>query len=82
MENKESQEKVMKNDEYVLDKLQQEGRINIYSSEYKAIEELILNKYFPGFLHELRICISDKEQLEALLIMIICIHNHLFQLPL
>ena len=61
---------------------QKEGRINIYSSEYKAIEELILNKYFPGFLHELRICISDKEQLEALLIMIICIHNHLFQLPL
>ena len=44
---------------------QKDGRIDINSSEYKAIEELVLNKYFPSFLHELRTCISDKEQLEA-----------------
>lgn len=44
---------------------QKDGRLDINSSEYKAIEELVLNKYFPSFLHELRTSISDKEQLEA-----------------
>lgn len=44
---------------------QKDGRIDINSSEYKVIEELVLNKYFPSFLHELRTSISDKEQLEA-----------------
>ena len=44
---------------------QKDGRIDINSSEYKVIEELVLNKYFPSFLHELRTCISDREQLEA-----------------
>ena len=44
---------------------QKDGRIDINSAEYEAIEELVLNKYFPSFLHELRICISDKEQLET-----------------
>ncbi len=44
---------------------QKDGRIDINSTEYKAIEELVLNKYFPSFLHELRTCISDKEQLET-----------------
>ena len=45
---------------------QKDGRIDINSSEYKAIEELVLNKYFPSFLHELRTYISDKEQLEVI----------------
>ena len=45
---------------------QKDGGIDINSSEYKSIEELVLNKYFPSFLHELRICISDKEQLEVI----------------
>lgn len=45
---------------------QKDGRIDINSSEYKAIEELVLNKYFPGFLHVLRTCISEKEQLEVI----------------
>lgn len=44
---------------------QKDGRLDINSSEYKAIEELVLNKYFPSFLHELRTSISDKEQLVA-----------------
>lgn len=44
---------------------QKDGRIDIESLEYKAIEELVLNKYFPGFLYEFKNCISDKEQLEA-----------------
>ena len=44
---------------------QKYGRIDIESLEYKAIEELVLNKYFPGFLYEFKNCISDKEQLEA-----------------
>lgn len=44
---------------------QKDGRINIDSSEYKVIEELVLNKYFPSFLHELRTNISYKEQLET-----------------
>ena len=44
---------------------QKDGRIDIESFEYKAIEELVLNKYFPGFLHEFKNCISDKQQLEA-----------------
>lgn len=44
---------------------QKDGSLDINSSEYKTIEELVLNKYFPSFLHELRICILDKEQLEA-----------------
>ena len=33
--------------------------------EYKAIEELVLNKCFPSFLYEFKNCILDKEQLEA-----------------
>ena len=44
---------------------QKDGRIDIESLEYKAIEELVLNKYFPGFLYEFKNCISDKQQLEA-----------------
>ena len=44
---------------------QKYGRIDIESLEYKAIEELVLNKYFPGFLYEFKNCISDKQQLEA-----------------
>ena len=44
---------------------QKDGRIDINSAEYKSIEELVLNKYFPSFLHEFRIYISDKEQLET-----------------
>ena len=44
---------------------QKDGRFDINSSEYKVIEELVLNKYFPSFLYELRTSISDKEQLEA-----------------
>ena len=44
---------------------QKDSRIDIESLEYKAIEELVLNKYFPGFLYEFKNCISDKEQLEA-----------------
>ena len=44
---------------------QKDGRFDINSSEYKAIEELVLNKYFTSFLYELRTSISDKEQLEA-----------------
>ena len=44
---------------------QKDGRIDIESFEYKAIEELVLNKYFPGFLHEFKNCILDKQQLEA-----------------
>ena len=44
---------------------QKDGRIDIESLEYKAIEELVLNKYFPGFLYEFKNCILDKEQLEA-----------------
>lgn len=44
---------------------QKDGRIDINSAEYEAIEELVLNKYFPSFLHELRTSISDKKQLEA-----------------
>lgn len=31
---------------------QKDGRLDINSSEYKTIEELVLNKYFPSFLHE------------------------------
>ena len=44
---------------------QKDGRIDIESLEYKAIEELVLNKYFPGFLYEFKNCISDKQQLET-----------------
>jgi len=44
---------------------QKYGRIDIESLEYKAIEELVLNKCFPGFLYEFKNCISDKQQLEA-----------------
>lgn len=45
---------------------QKDGRMDIDSSEYKAIEELVLNKYFPGFLYELKTCISDKEELKSI----------------
>lgn len=44
---------------------QKDGRIDIESFEYKAIEELVLNKYFPSFLYEFKNCISDKQQLAA-----------------
>lgn len=44
---------------------QKDGRIDIESFEYKAIEELVLNKYFPSFLYEFKNCISDKQQLKA-----------------
>lgn len=44
---------------------QKDGRIDINSTEYKVIEELVLKKYFPSFLYELRTCTSDKEQLET-----------------
>lgn len=44
---------------------QKDGRIDIDSPEYKVIEELVLNKYFPSFLHKLRTSISYKEQLET-----------------
>ena len=44
---------------------QKDGRIDIEYLEYKAIEELVLNKYFPGFLYEFKNCISDKQQLET-----------------
>ena len=44
---------------------QKDGRIDIEYLEYKAIEELVLNKYFPGFLYEFKNCISDKQQLES-----------------
>lgn len=44
---------------------QKDGRIDIESLEYKVIEELVLNKYFPSFLYEFKNCISDKQQLEA-----------------
>lgn len=43
---------------------QNDGRIDINSPEYRVIEELVLNKYFPSFLYEMRNNISDKEQLE------------------
>ena len=44
---------------------QKDGRIDIDSPEYKVIEELVLNKYFPSFLYKLRTSISYKEQLET-----------------
>lgn len=44
---------------------QKDGRIDITSFEYKQIEELVLNKYFPEFLYEWKAMFSDKEQLET-----------------
>lgn len=44
---------------------QKDGRIDINSNEYKTIEELVLNKYFPSFLYELRKNLMDKENLEC-----------------
>ena len=43
---------------------QNDGRIDINSLEYKTIEELVLNKYFPSFFHDLKTWILDKENLE------------------
>lgn len=43
---------------------QRDGRLDIESLEYKTIEELVLNKYFPSFLYEFKNCILEKEQLE------------------
>lgn len=42
---------------------QKDGRIDINSFEYKEIEKMVLNKYFPSFLFELKNCILEKEQL-------------------
>lgn len=43
---------------------QKDGRIDINSPEYKAIEELVLNKYFPGFFYEFKANMMDKYALE------------------
>ena len=43
---------------------QKDGRIDINSAEYKNIEELVLNKYFPSFLYEYKTFVADKKQLE------------------
>lgn len=43
---------------------QKDGRIDINSAEYRTIEELVLNKYFPSFLYELRKSILEKEEFE------------------
>ena len=44
---------------------QKDGRIDIESYEYKEIEKLVLNKYFPEFLYEWKALLSDKAQLET-----------------
>lgn len=38
---------------------QKSGRIDIYSDEYKLIEELVITKYFPEFLYRLR-CLEKR----------------------
>lgn len=43
---------------------QKDGRIDINSNEYIAIEKLVLNKYFPSFLFELKKNLTDNEELK------------------
>lgn len=43
---------------------QKDGRIDINSKEYEIIEELVLNKYFPGFLFDFRQLKKEREELE------------------
>lgn len=44
---------------------QKDGRMDIESQEYRKIEELVLNKYFPSFLFELRKIQKENEELEC-----------------
>lgn len=43
---------------------QKDGRIDINSNEYIAIEKLVLYKYFPSFLFELKKSLTDNEELK------------------
>ena len=43
---------------------QRNGRMDINSDTYKMIEELVIKKYFPGFLHEMKKIIMKCEEQE------------------
>ena len=45
---------------------QKDGRMDIESQEYRKIEELVLNKYFPSFLFELRKIEQENKELECI----------------
>ena len=67
MENKADQEKVMKNDEYVLDKLQQEKLLNIYQANHaitgvglqaRTVSKLHFFPFPSKLVQKMSVCIS------------------------